>query len=87
MANQIALLASYLPALLLSNFVFPVENMPRMLQAVTYIVPATYYIDILNGLFLRNVGMGYLWPSYLVLLAMFGLSAAVAVVKMRREGL
>jgi len=86
-ANQIALLASYLPALLLSNFVFPVENMPRMLQAVTYIVPATYYIDILNGLFLRNVGMGYLWPSYLVLLAMFGLSAAVAVVKMRREGL
>jgi hypothetical protein len=35
-----------------------------MLQFVTQIVPATYYIDILNGLFLRNVGMAYLWPSF-----------------------
>ena len=86
-ANQIALLVSYLPALLLSNFVFPVENMPRMMQIVTWIVPATYYIDILNGLFLRDVGMGYLWPSYGVLLLMFLVMAAVAVVKMRREGL
>jgi ABC-2 type transport system permease protein len=86
-ANQIALLVSYLPALLLSDFVFPVENMPRILQAVTCVVPATYYIDILNGLFLRNVGIGYLWPSYLVLLAMFAVGAAAAVVKMRKEGL
>ncbi len=86
-ANQIALLVSYLPALLLSNFVFPVENMPRMLQFVTRIVPATYYIDIMNGLFLRNVGMSYLWTSYGVLLVMFLVSAAAAVGKMRREGL
>ncbi len=86
-ANQIALLVSYLPALLLSNFVFPVENMPRMLQFVTWIVPATYYIDIMNGLFLRNVGMSYLWPSFLVLLVMFLVGAAAAVVKMRKEGL
>jgi ABC-2 type transport system permease protein len=86
-ANQIALLVSYLPALLLSNFVFPVENMPRMLQFVTRLVPATYYIDIMNGLFLRNVGMSYLWQSFLVLLVMFLVSAAAAVVKMRKEGL
>jgi len=86
-ANQIALLVSYLPALLLSDFVFPVENMPRMLQLVTRIVPATYYIDILNGLFLRDVGMAYLWPSFAVLLVMFLASAALAVGKMRKEGL
>ena len=86
-ANQIALLVSYLPALLLSNFVFPVENMPRVLQLVTWIVPATYYIDIMNGLFLRDVGLRHLWPSYLVLLAMFLVNAALAVGKMRREGL
>ena len=61
--------------------------MPRMLQFVTCVVPATYFIDIMNGLFLRDVGMGYLWPSYLVLLAMFLANAAVAVVKMRKEGL
>jgi ABC-type multidrug transport system permease subunit len=64
-----------------------VENMPRMLQFVTWIVPATYYIDIMNGLFLRNVGMSYLWPGFLVLLVMFLVSAASAVVKMRKEGL
>jgi ABC-2 type transport system permease protein len=86
-ANQIALLVSYLPSLLLSNFVFPVENMPRVLQFVTWIVPATYYIDIMNGLFLRDVGIGYLWPSYGVLLCMFLVSGAAAVVKMRKEGL
>jgi len=67
--------------------VFPVENMPRMLQFVTRIVPATYYIDIMNGLFLRNVGMSYLWPSYGVLLVMFLVSAAAAVIKMKKEGL
>jgi hypothetical protein len=41
----------------------------------------------MNGLFLRNVGMSYLWTSYGVLLVMFLVSAAVAVGKMRREGL
>jgi ABC-2 type transport system permease protein len=61
--------------------------MPAPLQIVTKIVPATYYIDIMNGLFLRNVGIGYLWPSYGVLLCMFLVMAAVAVVKMRKEGL
>jgi ABC-2 type transport system permease protein len=61
--------------------------MPAALQVVTKIVPATYYIDIMNGLFLRDVGMGYLWPSYGVLLFMFLVMAAAAVVKMRKEGL
>ena len=48
-ANQMAVLITYLPSLLLSNFVFPVINMPKILQIVTWIVPATYYIDILAG--------------------------------------
>ena len=47
-ANQVALLLTYLPSLLLSNFVFPVANMPVILQKVTCIVPATYFINILN---------------------------------------
>lgn len=49
-ANQTAILVTYLPSLLLSNFVFPKENMPALLKMITYIIPATYYIDILNGL-------------------------------------
>ena len=71
MANQIAILITYLPSLLLSNFVFPVINMPKILQLITLAVPARYFIDILSGIYLRNLGIAYLWPSMLVLLVMF----------------
>jgi ABC-2 type transport system permease protein len=54
-ANQMAILVTYLPSLLLSDFVFPQENMPIVLKLISQIVPATYYIDILNGLYLRNL--------------------------------
>jgi ABC-2 type transport system permease protein len=86
-ANQMAILITYMPSLLLSNFVFPVENMPRFLQLVTYVVPATYYIDILNGLYLRNLGLSNLWPSYLVLGFIFFVLAAMNFALLKREGL
>ncbi len=86
-ANQVAILITYLPSLLLSDFVFPIANMPTVLQQLTRIVPATYFIDILNGLYLRNVGLNLLWPSYLVLAAMFVLLCLLNLVVLRREGL
>ncbi|MBN2467632.1 MAG: ABC transporter permease, partial [Deltaproteobacteria bacterium] len=81
-ANQVAVLITYLPSLLLSNFVFPVVNMPKALQVVTYIVPATYYIDILNGLYLRGIGLEYLWPSFVVLVLMCGTLVTLNIVKL-----
>ena len=86
-ANQVAVMATYLPSLLLSNFVFPVSNMPAMLQKITHIVPAFYYIDILSGLYLRNLGLLYLWPSYVVLAFMGVFLAAVTFFLLKREGL
>ena len=86
-ANQMAILITYMPSLLLSDFVFPVENMPKVLQLFTRVVPATYYIDILNGLYLRNLGLIDLWPSYLVLGVMFFLLAAVNFALLKREGM
>jgi ABC-2 type transport system permease protein len=86
-ANQIAVLITYLPSLLLSNFVFPVENMPGILQLVTRIVPATYFIDILNGLYLRNLGLSTLWPSYLMLTIMCGVLSVLNLIVLKREGL
>ena len=86
-ANQVAILITYLPSLLLSDFVFPVTNMPKVLQLVTRAVPATYFIDILNGLYLRNLGLAHLWPSYLVLLAMFLALAALNLLLLKREGI
>jgi len=86
-ANQIAILVTYLPSLLLSNFVFPRENMPALLKMITYLIPATYYIDILNGLYLRNVALSYLWPSFLVLCLMFLCLSALNILILKKEGL
>jgi len=86
-ANQMAIMITYLPSLLLSDFVFPQENMPVVLKLISRIVPATYFIDILNGLYLRNLGLAQLWPSFLVLTAMLGLLAALNVAILKKEGL
>lgn len=86
-ANQMAILITYLPSLLLSDFVFPVENMPTLLQWVTRLVPATYYIDILNGLYLRKLGLAELWPSYTVLAAMSAALGSLTFVLFKREGM
>ncbi|MBU2027992.1 MAG: ABC transporter permease [Proteobacteria bacterium] len=86
-ANQMAVLLTYLPSLLLSNFVFPVINMPKVLQVFSSIVPATYYIDILSGIYLRDLGLAYLWPDLAILTGMFLLLAAANCIVLKREGL
>lgn len=86
-ANQLAVLITYLPSFLLSDFVFPIVNMPKILEIVTYIVPARYFIDILNGLYLRNLGLNYLWPSYLILTFMFLILAVMNLLMLKREGM
>ena len=87
MANQIAILTTYLPSLLLSNFVFPVINMPEFLQILTLVVPARYFIDILSGIYLRNLGFAYLWPSMLVLFVMFVVLTFANYRLLKKEGL
>lgn len=86
-ANQMAVLITYLPSLLLSDFVFPIVNMPEILQCITYIVPARYFIDILNGLYLRNLGLAVLWPSYIVLVVMLCVLSRLTFMKLKKEGM
>ena len=86
-SNQMAILITFLPSLLLSNFVFPVENMPNVLRVITYMVPATYFIDILNGLYLRNLVFSHLWPSYVVLVGMFIVLSSMAFAMLKKEGM
>lgn len=87
LANQVAILTTYLPSLLLSNFVFPVINMPLVLQWLTYAIPATYFIDILGGIYLRDSGFAYLWPSMAVLAAMLLLLSIANFFLLKKEGL
>ncbi len=78
MAMQTAMLATYLPALLLSGFLYSIANMPFVLRAVTYIIPARYYISVTRGIFLKDVGIGVLWGQgiAMMLFAVAGLGLA-----------
>jgi len=67
-ASQMVILSAFLPSFLLSGFVFPIENMPLILQAITYAVPARYFVTVLKGLFLKGVGLEVLWPQVLFLI-------------------
>ncbi len=62
-AFQMALLISFLPTLMLSGFIFPISSMPAFLQAVTYVVPARYFLVALRGIVLKGVGRWRIWPQ------------------------
>ena len=57
------------PMLYLSGFVFPIENMPDLIQPITYLIPLRYFVVILRGIFLKGVGLETLWPQALALFA------------------
>jgi ABC-2 type transport system permease protein len=79
LATQVALQTTYLPALLLSGFMFSISTMPIFLQVVTYAVPARYYITVTKGIFLKDVGVDVLWIEgvAMVVFATVGLSLAI----------
>jgi ABC-2 type transport system permease protein len=79
LASQMAFTATFLPAFLLSGFMFDIANMPRILQLVTYLVPARYFITILRGIYLKGVGLAVLWPECLLLTAFGALMLALSV--------
>ncbi|OGP58000.1 MAG: hypothetical protein A2V67_11020 [Deltaproteobacteria bacterium RBG_13_61_14] len=72
LANQLAMVLTFLPAFLLSGFAFPIANMPKLIQAVTYLVPARYFISLLKGIYLKGIGLHVLWLEA-VLLTVFGM--------------
>jgi ABC-2 type transport system permease protein len=79
LATQAAIITTYLPALLLSGFIFSIPAMPWVLRAVTYIVPARYFITVTKGIFLKGVGVEVLWVEGLamIIFATVGLGAAI----------
>ncbi len=67
-----------MPAVMFSGFIFPIENMPKVIQVVTYFVPLRYFLVIVRGIFLKGVGVGALWNQVLILMLLgvfiFGVS-------------
>ena len=74
-----------MPFILLSGFVFPIENMPLIIQHVAAFIPLKYYLIIIRGLFLKGTGIAELWPPLLVLL-IWGLGIlSLAVLKFHKR--
>ena len=65
---QVAMVVTYLPSFILSGFIFPIQNMPLLLQGITYLIPAKYLIVIVKGIALKGVGVSMLWTQILFLL-------------------
>ncbi len=62
----------FLPAMILSGFFFPVENMPVLFQYLTLVNPVRYYVEAVRAIFLKGAGLTVLWPQLLALSAMGG---------------
>ncbi len=86
--QQQAILSSFMflqPAVLLSGYAFPIENMPVVIQYLTYLNPLRYFITIVRGVFLKGTGWEVLWPQVvpIFLMAVFYISLAAILFKKR----
>lgn len=63
LASQAAIFATYMPALLFSGFMYTLSNMPVVLQWISRVVPARYYVSFTRGVFLKGNGLDVLWPA------------------------
>lgn len=79
LATQVAMIATFLPSLLLSGLMFDINMMPPVLRGISALVPARYFITVMRGIFLKDVGVPVLWGQGLamVLYAVVGLALAV----------
>jgi ABC-2 type transport system permease protein len=75
-----------IPMLYLSGFIFPIENMPTVVQWLTSIIPLRYFLVVVRGIFLKGVGIDVLWPQ-LAAMAAWGVTVlSLAALRSRRPG-
>ncbi|KUO71924.1 MAG: transporter [Desulfosporosinus sp. BRH_c37] len=74
-----------LPSILLSGFIFPRETMPKLLQLLGGLLPLTYFLDIVRGIFLKGAGIQYLWQDTLTLCAFAIILLAIAAKKFKKN--
>ena len=84
-AFQMAILASFLPTMMLSGFVFPIASMPAPIRAVTYIVPARYFLVALRSIVLKGAGIAVFWPHLVALAAYAAFMLTMASRRLHRQ--
>jgi ABC-2 type transport system permease protein len=80
-----AIMASMLPSILLSGFIFPIRQMPAVLQALTLFVPARYFIEILRDIYLKGLGFEYFWKETLFIMVFGFATLALAARRFQKR--
>jgi ABC-2 type transport system permease protein len=79
----ISFLGLMLPTILLSGFIFPIENMPKVYDVVSKIVPPSYFITIIKGIMIKGIGITFVWKQTLVIFFMTLLFIGLSVSKFK----
>ena len=82
-AMTISLMALTLPTILLSGFIYPIENMPVILQMVCYIMPPKYFITIIKDIMLKGTSFIYIWRETLILIGFTLLFIMISIRKFK----
>ena len=85
LATQLAMILTFLPAFLLSGFMFATEVMPPVLRAITYLIPAKYFLVVTRGIFLKGVGLEVLFVQGLLMMVFAAAGLSLAILKFRKE--
>jgi len=85
LASQVAMVTTMLPAFLLSGFIFPIDNMPLAIRAITHIISARYFVVILRGIYLKDVGLDVLAGDVAFLAAFGALVLCLSIWKFRKK--
>jgi ABC-2 type transport system permease protein len=84
-AFQLAVLASFLPTMILSGFVFPIASMPTPIQAFTFLVPARYFIVALRAIVLKGADVATFWVELVALAVYAAVMLTLASARLRRQ--
>jgi ABC-2 type transport system permease protein len=74
-----------MPQIMLSGFIFPIENMPKLFQYLTTIIPIRYFFVIIRGIMLKGAGWSELWPQAAALLVLGTLILALSVARFHKK--
>jgi ABC-2 type transport system permease protein len=85
LATQVAMVATFLPAFLLSGFMFAIQVMPAPLRLFTYLIPARYFLVVTRGIFLKGVGAEVLFAQGLLMVAFAAIGLGLATRVFRKE--
>jgi len=74
-----------MPWIVLSGFIFPIGNMPRVIQLITYLIPMRYFLVIIRGIILKGVGLSILWPQALAMILLGGTILSFSIFRFHKR--